>query len=140
MSFAETILRIEAERMEEARQAIAAGWTPEDHPHKCCPKPEKVAPAPRKKAGLEWYAHRLWNAEARRDYLQAKLDKMDAKENGTRPDFGEINIPWNRRREREAEAAVKRGVEYVKTWEALESAKNQVARYSQRLEELRDAA
>lgn len=45
MSFMETIRRIEAERLEEAQSAIDAGWTPEDHPAKCCPKD---APQPKR--------------------------------------------------------------------------------------------
>ena len=36
-SFGETIRRIEAERLAEAQQAIADGWTEADHPAKCCP-------------------------------------------------------------------------------------------------------
>lgn len=35
-SFGETIRRIEAERLAEAQEAIANGWTEADHPTKCC--------------------------------------------------------------------------------------------------------
>lgn len=45
MSFLETIRRIEAERLTEAQAAIDAGWTPDDHPAKCCPKD---APQPKR--------------------------------------------------------------------------------------------
>ena len=37
MSLAETIRRVEAERLAEAQAAVAAGWTEADHPDKCCP-------------------------------------------------------------------------------------------------------
>lgn len=99
-SFGATIARVEAERLQQAKDAIAAGWTPDQHPATCCPA---LPPDPPKEANTAsqrraWCNVRASNAGAR----AFRMRKIEARLQGElaskrRPDFGEINIPMNKR-------------------------------------------
>lgn len=111
MSFMDTILRVEAERWDEATAAIAAGWTPDQHPATCCPA---LPPDPPKEAKTaqqrrEWCNVRAVNAEYRAERLRRITTKLQAQIDSERgPDFGEINIPM-RKRTKDLDAAITRG-------------------------------
>lgn len=140
-TFAATVLRIEAERRAEAEAAVAAGWTEADHPHKCCPHLVEAKPEPRQPASLEWYEARVRGAKQRAARLEAKIAKLTGhKQAERRPDFGEVNIPWTRNRERAAESAVSRGVEYARAVQQLEQARISAAVWQRKLEVRKDAA
>ena len=118
-SFGATIARIEAERLQQAKDAIAAGWTPDQHPAICCPPDKTVQP---KRGGRSRYeVQRLrdqaenrakwWAAAVER--TQAKLDARDA--NRPQFDHGMLNTPVGPRA-REANAG-------QRIWKELEAAK-----------------
>lgn len=88
-SFGETIRRIEAERMAEAQQAVADGWTEADHPTNCCPPEKTTQPKrqPRPTAEVQRLLDRAidkgkqWTDAMNR--LQNELNQID----NTRPKF-----------------------------------------------------
>lgn len=99
MSLADTIRRIEAERLLEAQAAIDAGWTEADHPEKCCPAepavPRTIKTASERRA---WCLTRAVNAERQVSQLRKTADRLEAQLNpDRRADFGEINIPTHKR-------------------------------------------
>ena len=98
-SFAATILSVEAERMEEARQAIADGWTPDDHPAECCPV-ETVATKPKRapEERAQWARTRAVNAEARARQARANISRIEGLILSTSKDTAEQNIPITGRR------------------------------------------
>lgn len=90
-SFGETIRRIEAERMEEARQAVADGWTEADHPAKCCSPEAKTPQSKRSGRSIEeierlrrkaenkakWWADALKRREQELANYEASVPKFD---------------------------------------------------------------
>lgn len=117
-SFGETIARIEAERMAEARTAIDAGWEPSDHPDVCCPPAKSqlkrsvrpIEEIERLRAGALNRA-KWWTDAASR--AQAELDTREA----ARPrfDHGMLNTPVGpRARDADATQRIWRDLEYRK--------------------------
>ena len=97
-SFGETIRRVEAERLETTRQAIANGWTPDQHPATCCPA-EPKQPAPKRGGRTGEELQRLRDAAERRakwwaDAVTRKQATFDNRE-AARPrfDHGMLNTP-----------------------------------------------
>lgn len=123
-SFGETIRRIEAERLEEAKQAVEDGWTEDDHPNKCCP-PKKAKPKPKGRPIEE--VQRLldraidkgkqWTDAMNR--LQNELDQID----NTRPKFdhGMMQLSLKTRRKGMSRE--------MQPWRSLEHAKERAAHY-----------
>jgi len=112
VTFAETIRRVEAERWDEAKAAIAAGWTPDQHPSTCCPP---VPPEPPKEARTaqqrrEWCNVRAWNADQRAIRMRRVADMLQAKIDGERGDTASINIPMAKR-EKALDGSIKRGIQ-----------------------------
>lgn len=118
-SFGATIARIEAERLQQAKDAIAAGWTPDQHPATCCPPSgpvqskragrsrEEVQRLRDKAAGrAKWWADKVGRTQA----------TLDARDNA-RPQFdhGMLNTPVGPRA-REANAG-------QRIWKELEAAR-----------------
>ena len=113
MSFMDTILRVEAERWDEATAAINAGWTPDQHPATCCPAlppdPPKEAKTPQQRR--EWCNVRGSNAGYRADVNHKIATRLLGEIDDERgPDFGEINIPFAKR-EKALGSAIKRAVQ-----------------------------
>lgn len=127
-AFGETIRRIEAERLEEARAAVANGWTEADHPTKCCPA---ATPQP-KRAGRPLDEVKRLHAKAHNrakwwaDAVSRKQDALDARD-AARPEFdhGMLNTAVGPRA-REANAS-------QRLWRELEAAKARAAHF-ERLE------
>lgn len=112
MTFAETIRRVESERLDEAAAAIAAGWTPDQHPAICCPT---VPPDPPKEARTaqqrrEWCNVRASNAGYRADVNRKIAARLQGEVDGERGDTASINIPFAKR-EKALDSAIKRGVQ-----------------------------
>lgn len=118
-SFGATIARVEAERLRQAKDAIAAGWIPDQHPAICCP-PDKT-PQPKRGGRSRYEVQRLRDQAANRAKwwtdavvrIQAKLDARD----NARPQFdhGMLNTPVGPRA-REANAG-------QRIWQEVEHAK-----------------
>ena len=120
--FGAALLRVEEELLEEGRRAVAAGWTPADHPNVCCPAP--AAPAATKRAPDPGYAaKRRAAAEDTAARLRNALARLDG--NHDRGDRAEANIPM-RRRARQLEADITRAIEYTRTEAALSNAESRV--------------
>lgn len=125
-SFGATIARIEAERLQQAKDAIAAGWTPDQHPAVCCPPDTTVQP---KRAGRSREeVQRLRNQAAGRakwwadkaTRTQATLDTRD----NARPQFdhGMLNTPIGPRA-KEANAG-------QRIWKELQHAKQRADHFA----------
>lgn len=122
MSLADTIRRIEAERRAEAEVAVASGWTPADHPDKCCPQepavPRTIKTASERRA---WCLTRAVNAERRASQLRKTAERLEAQLTpGRRADFGEINIPIHKRGV-SIDSDVTKAAQLVKARAAIES-------------------
>lgn len=124
-AFGETIRRIEAERLEEARAAVANGWTKADHPTKCCPP---ATPQPKRAGRPLDEVKRLHTRAANKakwwaDAVIRKQSALDARE-AARPKFdhGMLNLPLKQRMR--AEDAGQR------MWRELEAAKGRAAHFS----------
>ncbi|MCC3292970.1 hypothetical protein [Arthrobacter sp. zg-Y1110] len=129
--FGNAILRIEAERMEEARRAIEAGWTPESHPDTCCPEPVRV-PVPRPAPDPGYAAVRRRSAEARVSRLKERLAGLEQTGHpARRADAGEINVPFHRR-ERATNAAISRGVQEADLRAKLAHAESRIRYWAER--------
>ena len=122
--FGAALLRVEEEWLEEGRRAVAAGWTPADHPKVCCPAPAAPAAA-RRVPDPDYAAKRRAAAEDAAARLRTALARLDA--NHDRGDRAEANIPM-RRRTRRLEADITRATEYTRTGAALRNAESR-ARY-----------
>ncbi|SEE82994.1 hypothetical protein SAMN04489740_2703 [Arthrobacter alpinus] len=118
-TFGATIARVEAERLQQAKDAIAAGWTPDQHPAICCP-PDKTQ-QPKRGGRSRYEVQRLrdqaenrakWWADAV-ERTQAKLDNREANRHPF--DHGMLNTPVGPRA-REANAG-------QRIWQELETAK-----------------
>ncbi|MCC3299346.1 hypothetical protein [Arthrobacter caoxuetaonis] len=128
--FGQAILRIEAERMEQARAAVGAGWTPEHHPGLCCPGPE--ASQPRRPTPNPGYAAvRRRAAEARVLSLASRLARLPEPGEGSGTGHGEINIPFSRR-ENATAAAVARAAEITDLRARLRHARDRAAYWAER--------
>lgn len=123
-SFGETIRRIEAERLEQARQAVADGWTEQDHPTKCCP-PKTVQPK-RNGRPIEEVQRLLdraldkgkqWTDSMNR--LQAELDQID--NDRLKFDHGMMQLSLKTRRKGMSRE--------MQTWRSLEHAKERAIHY-----------
>lgn len=118
-SFGATIARVEAERLQQAKDAIAAGWTPDQHPGVCCP-PDKT-PQPKRGGRSRYEVQRLRDQAAGRakwwsDTVERTQAKLDNREN-IRPQFDHGMLQVNlKTRQREANAG-------QRIWKELEHAK-----------------
>ena len=98
--FGMTIRRIEAERVAEAEAAIAAGWTPDQHPATCCPAlpPEQPKEARTTQQRREWCNVRAYKSDERAIRLRRVEARLTAELTpDRRPDSAEINIPFHKR-------------------------------------------
>lgn len=124
-AFGETIRRIENERLEEARAAVANGWTEADHPAKCCPP---AAPQPKRAGRPLDEVKRLRTRAANKakwwaDAVIRKQAVLNARETARpRFDHGMLNTPVGPRA-REAEAG-------QRMWRELEAAKGRAAHFA----------
>ena len=109
--FGQTLMAVESERWDEATAAINAGWTPDQHPATCCPvlPPDPPKEAKTAQQRREWFNVRVMNAEVRATRMRKIAARLQAQIDSERgPDFGEINIPMNKRA-KELDAAITRG-------------------------------
>lgn len=125
-SFGETIRRIEAERLEHARQAVAEGWTEDDHPNKCCPTVEAPRRAGKTKRAIEEIERlrdqadnkaRWWTEQHQK--LTSQLAAFDAAQ--PKFDHGMLQLPIAYRRK-----GMSRGHQL---WQQVEHAKQQADHY-----------
>ena len=118
--FGAALFRVEEERLAEGRRAVAAGWTPDDHPKACCPAPAVPATA-RRVPDPDYAAKRRAAAEDTAARLRTALARLEA--NHDRGDRAEANIPM-RHRTRQLEADITRAAEYTRTEAALRNAES----------------
>lgn len=125
-SFGETVARVEAERMAEAKAAVEAGWTPDDHPAKCCP-PTAGTPQPKREGRSLEEVERLRTAAARkakwwveeRARRQQALDNHDAAQ--PQFDHGMLQVDLKTRNKSSARGD--------RLWKALNEARERVAHF-----------
>lgn len=119
-SFAETIRRIETERLTEAKAAIDAGWKPDDHPERCCPTETPVSKAIRSpEERRRWFLHRAGTAEDNARRTQRTVDRLEAELEPTRrADHGEINIPMAKR-SKSLDSDITKAAQLVKARQAI---------------------
>lgn len=132
-SFGETIRRIEAERLEEAKQAVADGWTETDHPAKCCP-PKIAQPKPKGRP-IEEVQRLLGQAERKAVHwqsvantLQGELNQTDA--NRPKFDHGMMQVSLKTRRKGMGRE--------IQLWKDAEHAKQRADHYRRLVKKYQD--
>lgn len=133
-SFGETIRRIEAERLEQARQAVANGWTEADHPDKCCPV--EIIVHPRSTGRTLFEVQRLHDkAINKRKWWEDALKRREqalANHEATVPKFdhGMMQLSLKYRQQ-----GLSKG---QRLWREVEEAKSKVAHFTQLTKKYQD--
>ena len=126
-SFGETIRRIEAERLAEAKQAVANGWTEADHPAKCCPPVIAPRRAGKTARSIEEIQRLHDNAISRRKWWESALERREqalASHEASIPKFDhgmmQLSLKYRQR-------GLSKGEQL---WQATEEAKSKIAHYT----------